>query len=670
MVVYAAGSLRAQPFLGDAPLPPADVSGLPGAGVHPNITGGNVLNVNTSSREQTREFYDAIYQASEGVPMNSTAVTADCYPGTNCAGFCSATLLRVNWFRAMAGVPAAVTFNVSEGTNDQAAALMMSENNELQHVGSWTGWGCYSPAGTNGSGNSNLALGEAGPDAITGYVWDFGANNFEAGHRRWVIYPQTQVMATGDVPMENTNYSANALWIFDANYGGPRPVTSQPFVAWPPAGYTPCQVVFPQWSFALSNADLSAATVSMASNGVAMAVTQQTYLTGYGENTLVWYPTGLDPTSYLTVFPFSGTDTIYSITVSNVVTTVGTNSFCYKVTVFDPGTTGADYSPLLICGTNQPAIKAANPYLCTPATNPNTTGYQWLTAQATNGSLVDNALNGTTNFTASPAQAYPLVTNAPDGNAGNCFHLTHIIPAPLLLQLNEQLFPSNSTTVSFKSLLGCATTSEIACVQISTNAGTSWVNLYSQAGTNGPGETTFTQHTLSLSNYAGNSVLLCFNYNLLTGGNYYPYTYNYIGWCLQNIVVTNTQQLINPATNATGSTNFTFTPTQTGSYILQARGVIFNQYPIDWGTVKQVTAIVGPAVIVLNAPSNTPSQVKINFTLESGSAPTFHLLQASQLTGPWTTNGTAVLTTNIAGSSYQFTTTNGPAMRFYRVQTP
>jgi hypothetical protein len=36
----------------------------------------------------------------------------------------------------------------------------------------------------------------------------------------------------------------------------------------------------------------------------------------------------------------------------------------------------------------------------------------------------------------------------------------------------------------------------------------------------------------------------------------------------------------------------------------------------------------------------------------------------------WATNGTAMLTTNVLGSAYQFTTTNGPATRFYRVVTP
>src|SRR5438034_1286336 len=92
-----------------------------------------------------------------------------------------------------------------------------------------------------------------GADAITAYIWDFGANNDIVGHRRWLLYPQTKVMGTGDVPNQGGFAAANATWVFDANYGGPRPATRKPFVSWPPAGYVPYQVVYPQWSFALSN---------------------------------------------------------------------------------------------------------------------------------------------------------------------------------------------------------------------------------------------------------------------------------------------------------------------------------------------------------------------------------------------------------------------------------
>jgi hypothetical protein len=665
----AVSSVSAPITLGKPPLPPADVSGLPGRGPHPLFVTGN-LTVATTSREQAREFYNAVYTASTGVAIGSSAVTADCFPGANSPTFINATLLRINWFRAMAGLPAAVTFDTGESTDDQAAALMMSGQGELQHVGNWAGWDCFSDEGTNASANSNLALGNDGPDAITSYVWDFGANNYEVGHRRYIIYPQTQIMATGDIPAEGASLASNAAWVFDANYFGSRPATRNPYVAWPPAGYVPYQVVFPQWSFALSNASLSAATVTMSSNGVVVPVTIQPYITGYGENTLVWYPSALDPTSFNTLFPFGGTDTVYTITVSNVVTATATNSFSYNVTVFDPGPTGPGYVPLIVSGTNTPSISVGNRYTCTPASNPNTTGYQWLSAVATNGDLVDNALNGLTNFSLTPTPPpYPIITTASVGG-GKCFHLCHTNPVTQILQLNELLFPATNATLSFKSLLGYATSNEVAQVQVSTNMGTGWLNLFSDTGTNGPGETAFTPHAYSLSNYNGGGLLVRFAYLILPNGSYYPETNNYVGWCLENIILTNSEQLLNLTTNTTVSTNFTFTPIQTNNYVLQAQAVIFNQFPLDWGPLKQVAAVVGPAVIDLGAPTISGTQVKIKFTLTSGVAPTFHLLQASQLNGAWTTNGTAVLTTNAAGSLWQFTTTNGPALRFYKVQTP
>jgi len=656
--------LRAEVLLGDAPTAPQDVSGLPGGGPQPRIVTGG-FSVNTASREQVREFYNAIYLSSVGTPIDSTAVTASCFPGTNSPTFVNVTLRRINWFRALAGIPAAVTFDAGESTKDQAAAILMAEHGALQHVGSWTGWDCFSSDGTNASANSNLALGNDGPDAITAYIWDFGGNNFEVGHRRWILYPQTRIMGTGDVPPEGTYNSANATWVFDANYGGPRPATRTPYVAWPPAGYVPYPVAYPQWSFALSNANLSASTVTMTSNGVPVPITLQTYATGYGENTLVWYPTALDPTT-TTTFPFGGTDTVYAITINNVATSAGTKSFAYNVTLFDPATTGADYTPLAISGPAQPAINASNAYTCTVSTNPSLTGYQWLVSSATNGNLVDNALNGLTNFTISPAPIYPVITTPPTGS-GNCFHLSHTNPVPQLLQLKELLYPSNACALSFKSLLGYATSDETARVQVSTDGGNTWQNIYAQAG--GTPESSFTTQVLPLTNYLGSSLLLRFNFDF-SSGSYYPEADPSVGWCLENIIVTNAQQLLGTTTNATSSTNFVFTPTQTGNYLLQAGGVIFNEFPLDLGTARQVTAVVGPTVISLSNPILSGKQVTIPFSLQSGAAPGFHLLEADRLGTPWNTNASAVLITNVAGKSFQFTTTNGSAARFYRVQSP
>jgi hypothetical protein len=242
------------------------------------------------------------------------------------------------------------------------------------------------------------------------------------------------------------------------------------------------------------------------------------------------------------------------------------------------------------------------------------------------------------------------------------------------LRLNEWLLPATNTQVTFNSWLGYATANQIAKVQVSTNGGSIWQDIYSQTGSGGAGQSSFAAQSLSLSHYAGIPIRLQFNYHYNEYGNGSIYTNVSVGppagWFLDNIVVTNVLKLINTITNSTVSTNFTFVPAQTTNYYLQAQGEIFNQFLLDPGPVRLVTAVVGPPVITLGVPIVNGSQVRVNFTVAAGSASAFHLLQVDQLGQAWTTNTGALLGTNVIGSSYRFTTTNGPAARFYRVQTP
>jgi hypothetical protein len=84
--------------------------------------------------------------------------------------------------------------------------------------------------------------------------------------------------------------------------------------------------------------------------------------------------------------------------------------------------------------------------------------------------------------------------------------------------------------------------------------------------------------------------------------------------------------------------------------------------------VYQLSA--APGGIVLAPPLLTNNQVQLDFTVISTltNVP-LNLLQADQLGTGWLTNRTAVLTTNIAGLSYRFTTPYNAATRFYRIQT-
>jgi len=73
------------------------------------VTGGLV--VNTDSREEVRSFYNAIFPTSENIPQDSTADAGSCTPGHNSDAFQNAELLRINWYRAMAGMPANISLD-------------------------------------------------------------------------------------------------------------------------------------------------------------------------------------------------------------------------------------------------------------------------------------------------------------------------------------------------------------------------------------------------------------------------------------------------------------------------------------------------------------------------------------------------------------------------------
>ena len=290
------------------------------------------LSVNLQNRQDSLDFFLEQYLTSEGVAINWTGNHSSCDPGTTDQNFRLAVLRRINYFRAMAGVPADITFSDESNLKAQAAALMMSVNRQLSHAPP-TSWICYSTNGAEGAGSSNLYLGVYSWNAITGYMLDPGGGNYPVGHRRWILYPQTQVMGTGDVPYTQDYPASNALRVFDSHMWEQTPPTREEFVSWPPPGYVPYQVVFPRWSFSYTNADFSGASVTMESNGSNLSVNQADVVNGYGENTLVWIPMGLNDWDN---WPLPAVDTTYTVTIHNVVVNNQNRDFTYNVIVFNP----------------------------------------------------------------------------------------------------------------------------------------------------------------------------------------------------------------------------------------------------------------------------------------------------------------------------------------------
>ncbi|MGZ5971672.1 MAG: CAP domain-containing protein [Polyangiales bacterium] len=294
-------------------------------GILPSSAAAAPLAVDTSDRAAVRSFFLDHYASSVPSLWNGSVDAKQ--PGTTSPLFKAAVIDRVNWFRAMAGVPGDIVINEAASQKAQAAALMMSAQDDLSHDPPST-WADWTPEGAEGAHNSNLTLGVNGPEAITNYIRDDGENNGPTGHRRWILYPFSRAMGTGDVEAAGKHRAANALWPnVESEARKVRPIDS--FVAWPPKGYVPYSVVFPRWSFSYPDADFSQTTVTVLRDGSPLQIGAVDRASKYGENTIVFSPK--------TNFDKPKSDVTFTIALHDVRIGGKPRDFAYTVTMFDPG---------------------------------------------------------------------------------------------------------------------------------------------------------------------------------------------------------------------------------------------------------------------------------------------------------------------------------------------
>lgn len=318
--LFAGSSLRAQE-LGPAPWVP-DLPSVPTAPRKFTVS------VTATNRAAVVDLYHTVYKASQGVPHGWNGNVSTCTPGATSQAYIDATILRINYFRAMAGLPGDVTPEATWSGKAQMAALMMSAQGQLSHFPDTT-WACYSAQGAEAAGKANLTLGVDGPGAIDLYMDDPGANNTPVGHRRWILYPPEKIVGVGNVPASSGKLAANALWVIGGI--GPRPATPE-WVAWPPPNYVPYQLLpksSGRWSFTAQNAVFTNTVISMSAYGTNIPVAPEPLWQGYGDTAIVWRPLGI---SYAT----PAQDTVYSVTLSNVFWNGTKRTYSYQVTVIDP----------------------------------------------------------------------------------------------------------------------------------------------------------------------------------------------------------------------------------------------------------------------------------------------------------------------------------------------
>ncbi len=558
--------------------------------------------IDPQDRFLARSFYNVVYRASEGTPIEWTGDVGTCAPGTTSTSFKEAVRARVNYFRAMAGVPASIALRSEFNVAAQQAALIMSANNSINHHPP-DSWSCWTGVGADAAASSNLSLGRTGWDAVNGQMRDNGANNAAVGHRRWILFPPIAEMGTGDIPSGSAQSATNALWINDGRLFDPRPPTREEFVAWPPPGYVPYSIVPARWSFSYPGADFGAATVIMSQAGLPVAVTQETVTpppgssSFIGDNTLVWVPAGLDADASSTNWPRPTDDMAYQVTIEDVVIGGQPRSFHYTVTIIDPLQRAPDEARPLVSGPAQAQTLASTAYAIAPV--PHAIGYALRTLEPEAYVGIEGAEDGYSGILDGTDPSYPLISSAIHANGSHAFHLAHTNESPppdQTITLAEQFLIGAAASLRFKTRLSWATSDQIALAEVSVDDGNTWIDLYRQSGAGGQGETGFSQRSVSLADYADQVVMVRFRYAVLAEGNYswYPTTdEGVVGLYVDDIELVDVMRVTDDHITDLGlDTSFDFSPEAPGHYVLQARASLWQGYPpLEWGPATPVTAV-------------------------------------------------------------------------------
>ena len=327
------------------------------------------------------------------------------------------------------------------------------------------------------------------------------------------------------------------------------------------------------------------------------------------------------------------------------------------------------YGPPLISGPNPAGLNQSNYYTFTAVGA--ATSYQWQQTQLAPYTAVEGGESGTlNNVTVVSSPGYSVLESDLVASGSYAFHLAQPDGTKQYLTLNAVVVQRANSQLSFAKQLSWASTTQVARAQVSTNSGGAWQDLWSQAGNNGSGDSGFATVTVDLGAFAGQSVQVRFVYDYL-GGGYYPQTDSGVGFYIDDIAISNADQLLNPIISniATGAA-FAFYPTNTGAYLLQVRARI-NSRTLDWGPAFGVTVTIPPPGIqLLSRPVVSGNQFQLDFTVANYRAGmTFQLWKAPDPAGAWAQDTSASFSTLIPNSTFRATTTTGAATKaFYRVK--
>ena len=588
--------------------------------------------VDTSNRSEVIKFYIENYLPSEGFESrhewNGSIEGQD--PGTLSDRIHQDVIMRVNYFRAMAGLNANIGLSVDLNNKAQEAAFMMAYQNELSHYPT-SDWKYYSEEGAIAAKNSNLSLGfnlpYYGPAAIDGQIEDDGDNNQNLGHRRWILYSRAPLlMGHGSIPLNyiinhpepepepvNRN-SSMALWII-----GEAPKINPDnldFIAWPPAGYVPHQVVYNRWSFAIPNsqenaADFSLANVAVRKNGEEIPSTI-IYRGNPSE--------GNDPTI---AFELNDEDLVlknnldqkYSVTVSNIIGSEQ-NEYHYEVTIIDPmhlnliQIEGPDivYEDTTNVFNFKP-ISAAKMYQLLVS---NSVKIDWLEdAENTEDLKIQNNSIGAEN----------IIVDDINTQGSKSFHLVNNND---YFEINNEVIPTQNSILKFENYFRYVGDGTSLKIEIQDESG-SWREIWQRYGKHGyqvivgDWDPNWNTTEVPIGHYEDQKIRIRFVYEYESGANWTPLPGENpleMGAFIDNIQLTDCYELIPLESQTIDPVNdaFELTDINNGMYWLKMRAKISNQW-FNFSLSKSTLKAEGlkPEIIITQF-NKTDNAYRIDFT--------------------------------------------------------
>lgn len=493
-------------------LPAPDVAGVPVSG----------FQLDTQRRNEVISFWNCVWlapKAAMGWTGNFNTLAAPGSPGTVSAAWNANVRRRVNFYRAMAGVPADITFDTQaplalpgylggstavpagtlRSTCCQHAAFMNAvELNanfgyEVTHLATGTEW-AYSLPGSNGWRHGNLAVGANGTGAIDLYIMEpedtgDGSAPSLVGHRRWILYTKANDMANGDTPRSTMDGyevpAANCLYVISTVRANP-PVQ---FVAWPGTGFFPAPLRPRFWSLCYPGASFASASVSVTGpSGNVPVVIGSRLADGIGDNGITFEMPSLPAT-------FSG-DTAYTVTVSGMTgagvpaTRTWTTTFINPdklLTVLTPA--GPNVITQAGASFSIPDVDAAESREVQIIRAAAAATFSESAEDATAARIVDGTSGGYALRQASvveqirkPDGTFELITFSAHTST-KAFHLTHPeIDSTESFQIAADVIPTASSTLSFQECFRWLFTQNRLSLEISEDGGVDWTEIYGRNG--------------------------------------------------------------------------------------------------------------------------------------------------------------------------------------------